>query len=587
MKVLKTFRIGLLLSLSWLAISTIQAQVTACEDETVSVSVSNANTTAPYVLEYMLACGGTVTQVNATGLFDLAALSVSAGSSCVIYAINYDPNQTNDLTVAPPTGDCLEFIEQTLTVLNTPDLTVMNISNTCPATTADLTSAVTDADGGTLAYFEADGTTAVADETAVGAGTYVITSTVSGGGVDCTDSEMVTVTILDCECIDACANSSVTATVTGANTTAPYVLEYVLVCGGNVVNTSPNTTGTFDLSALGVNPGDDCSIFAANYDSNDPTVDLTVFPFEGDCLETEEQTLCVQGFNSVSATTDCGPDDPDRTGIVTIMVNAVIDNPNSVFCIYKGTDLLLSTTFGAASTGVPNMYQVMLTQTGLDGSTLTFGLTFAEPGATCPVDPASADCATDETVSPDCPLPAEVTSFSGNTKGVVNMLYWQTASEFNTAWHIIERSADGKSNWEEIGRVAAAGYSLSIKSYTLEDQKPLRLSYYRLRVIDTDGTIDYPADAIVLKRTLVDDEIKVFPNPTNGLVNIAYQTGETKNVIVNVTDIFGSTLVRQTSLLNAGDNQLTLTLDDLPSGVYFINISDGITQKQIHRIVKH
>ena len=113
MKVLKIFKIGLLLSLSWLAISTASAQVSACEDGSVTVSVSNENVTAPYILEYMLACGGIVTSVNNTGTFDLDALGVSAGSSCVIYAINYDPGETNDLTVAPPTGDCLEFIQQT------------------------------------------------------------------------------------------------------------------------------------------------------------------------------------------------------------------------------------------------------------------------------------------------------------------------------------------------------------------------------------------------------------------------------------------------------------------------------------------
>lgn len=585
MKYLNIFKIGLLLSLSWLTISMANAQVSACENGSVSVTANDANTSAPYVLEYMLACDGSVISVNTTGTFDLAALGVSAGGSCTIYAINYDPTQPNDLTVAPPTGDCLEFIEQPLSVLATPDLEVMSdIINACPTTTADLTTAVIDADGGTIAYFESDGTTPVADPSAVNAGNYVITSTITTNDIECTDSETVMVTIVRCDCIDACANGSVTATVTGANTTDPYVLEYVLVCMDNVV--SSNMTGTFDLDGLGVAPGADCSIFAANYRSDDATVDLTVFPFEGDCLETVEQPLCVQGFNSISATTDCGPDDPDRTGVVTITINAVIDNPNSLFCVYQGSTLLTSTTFGAASTGTPNEYEVMITQTGLDGSVLTFGLTFSEPGSTCTPDPANAECTTDQTVSPDCPLPAEVTAFNGEAKDDVNVLSWQTASELNTAWHIIERSENGKTDWTEVGRIEAAGTSLNVRSYVLEDKKPLPLSYYRLKVVDLDGTVDYPTDVIVLKRTTTEDVVAVFPNPTNGLVNIAYEATQAKDVTVRVMDIFGSVMIREIIDLHAGANNFHLNLDRLANGVYMVNISDGKVSKQMYRIVK-
>jgi hypothetical protein len=559
--------------------------VEVCEDGTFTATVTGANTDAPYILTYLFECGGTILASNSTGSFDVGALGTPVGNTCNVYGVNYDPNQPNDLTTVPPTGDCLEFVIQPVCVLATPDLTVMAaISNECPATTADLTTAVTDADGGTVTYFEADGTTPITDPSAVGAGDYVITSTITTGTTDCSDSEVVSVSIVNCDCLDACANGSVTATVTGANTTAPYVLEYVLVCGGNVTGSS--TDGTFNLNALGVSPGDDCSIFAANYDGNDATVDLTVFPFVGDCLETVEQPLCVQGFNTISATTECGPDDPDQTGVITIMIDAVIEDPSSVFCVYQNNTLVTSTTFGAVATGVSNMYQVMVTQTGLDGSDLTFGLTFAEPGAACSPTSDAAECTTDQVISPDCPLPAEVVAFNGTVKGEVNVLNWQTASELNTAWHSVERSADGKSDWEEVGRVAAAGYSLSMLSYTLDDEKPLPLAYYRLKVVDIDGSEDYPTDVIAIKRAVKEDAVAIFPNPTSGLVNISYEATQAKNAMISVTDVFGSVLIRETVEWQAGLNNHQLNLDRLARGIYFVQVNSTDTTSTLYRIVK-
>jgi hypothetical protein len=99
----------------------------------------------------------------------------------------------------------------------------------------------------------------------------------------CLETVTQTVTISSAACppppagVSACENESVTSTATAAS--GATNLDYMLVCGGTVIST--NTTGTFDLEALGVSPGI-CDLYAVNHDG---TANLTTVPPSGTCLE--------------------------------------------------------------------------------------------------------------------------------------------------------------------------------------------------------------------------------------------------------------------------------------------------------------
>ena len=67
---------------------------------------------------------------------------------------------------------------------------------------------------------------------------------------------------------------------------------------------------------------------------------------------------------------------------------------------------------------------------------------------------------------------------------------WTTASEINTNHYEVERSFDGK-NFATLYRVAAAGKTRVLTSYTSKDVNPLPINYYRLKMVDHDGTYTY------------------------------------------------------------------------------------------------
>ncbi|GAB4419986.1 MAG: hypothetical protein OHK0039_33020 [Bacteroidia bacterium] len=89
---------------------------------------------------------------------------------------------------------------------------------------------------------------------------------------------------------------------------------------------------------------------------------------------------------------------------------------------------------------------------------------------------------------------------------------WSTASEQNSAFFVVERSADGE-HFQGLEQVAAAGQSQVRRDYSSLDRHPhAGRSYYRIRQVDSDGSFSYSNQVAV---TIDPDRwISVSPNPT-------------------------------------------------------------------------
>jgi hypothetical protein len=114
--------------------------------------------------------------------------------------------------------------------------------------------------------------------------------------------------------------------------------------------------------------------------------------------------------------------------------------------------------------------------------------------------------------SPSNPLPIRLLDFAVVASGNKVELQWHTASEINSDYFGIQRSQTGI-EFETIAQVPAAQYSQVTLRYRYVDQQPLTgESYYRLKMIDQDGTIEYSK---VVSITLDEKPFQVFPNPTS------------------------------------------------------------------------
>ncbi|MBK8723096.1 MAG: hypothetical protein IPL95_12755 [Saprospiraceae bacterium] len=129
------------------------------------------------------------------------------------------------------------------------------------------------------------------------------------------------------------------------------------------------------------------------------------------------------------------------------------------------------------------------------------------------------------------PLPLELTSINAKSINKSNKITWTTANEKNTAWHQIERANDELAEFKPIGKIAAAGNSLSSLDYSFMDENPLFMSYYRVRTIDLDGK-ESISPVVSVERAVERFSIeKLYPNPTNNLLNIDIQSLNLKSLL--------------------------------------------------------
>jgi hypothetical protein len=171
-------------------------------------------------------------------------------------------------------------------------------------------------------------------------------------------------------------------------------------------------------------------------------------------------------------------------------------------------------------------------------------------------------------------LPIELLSFKAKLNNKVVLLNWQTATETNNDYFEIERSVDGKV-WESIDTIKGAGNSSNVLNYAINDEKPLLgSSYYRLKQVDFDKKISYSDIAVVNFEGF--KIIDLFPNPSNGNINIVIQSSVETSVDLKIYNAIGQILKSETIQVSKGVNHIQNHFEG-PTGKYFISAktSDG------------
>ncbi|MBK9634809.1 MAG: T9SS type A sorting domain-containing protein [Bacteroidetes bacterium] len=172
------------------------------------------------------------------------------------------------------------------------------------------------------------------------------------------------------------------------------------------------------------------------------------------------------------------------------------------------------------------------------------------------------------------PLPIELASFTGyhNADKYENNLNWVTASEVNSSRFVVEKSLDGAS-FEYLGEKAGAGNSTTTLNYDFVDTKPaLGDNYYRLKMIDKDGTFEYSKiiNVNVGVGTAGSQILGIYPNPTHGMLNIRFLSGEKEKFTMRVMNTTGQVVRENTFDFAAGINFIEMNTFDFADGLYIL-----------------
>ncbi|MBE0639563.1 MAG: T9SS type A sorting domain-containing protein [Bacteroidales bacterium] len=130
-----------------------------------------------------------------------------------------------------------------------------------------------------------------------------------------------------------------------------------------------------------------------------------------------------------------------------------------------------------------------------------------------------------------------------------------------------------------------------IEGATGQVYAPLKTSNYYTIVTNAEGCISEVSNLIYYQSTFIDELIsqgsfRIYPNPSDGLVNIDFIADGAETLTVFVFNAFGQSMnefITQ-NIKRAGYNTITFNLSALPGGVYYFKIIEGdrlLTKKLI------
>lgn len=183
-------------------------------------------------------------------------------------------------------------------------------------------------------------------------------------------------------------------------------------------------------------------------------------------------------------------------------------------------------------------------------------------------------------------LPVNLKSFDAKLASEKALLNW-TASETKFSHYIIERSTDGKS-FSDRTMIFATGKDGLDASYSFSENISNAsdgLVYYRLKMVDIDGTSKY-SQVRILKLNAKNSGVTVatYPNPVQSELRITIPDSWQSQRVVY--DMFSANGTRVKRVVNDHASQTeTLQLADMYPGTYVIRLSSG-SETAVQRIVK-
>ena len=183
-------------------------------------------------------------------------------------------------------------------------------------------------------------------------------------------------------------------------------------------------------------------------------------------------------------------------------------------------------------------------------------------------------------------IPLSMIAFNaGKLSNNTNRIQWTTVDERNVERFEIERSSDAQ-QFEYVGITKALGNTKTQHNYTFIDEHPsVGLNYYRLKMLDLDGSFTYSKVATVDNQNDKGLRSKVFPNPVSDVLTVVLENGEkAKNVSITLTDVLGRVLFTQ-KIAAFDTKKVEIPASGLTSGAYFLKIIDG-TSTTVHKVLK-
>jgi Secretion system C-terminal sorting domain len=179
-------------------------------------------------------------------------------------------------------------------------------------------------------------------------------------------------------------------------------------------------------------------------------------------------------------------------------------------------------------------------------------------------------------------LPVELSNFSTQISDNSVFLSWSTNSEHNLIGFEIERSSDGKI-FNNIGFEKNRGGSI-LTNYNYEDKDLISGTdhYYRLKILNQDGTYEYSNIKFV---SMPDTEysMEIMPNPAGTTFQIRLNMETSEILYLEMYDVQGRIIAQKKSDILEGNSIWEIETEGIQNGNYLLRLisSQHIISKKI------
>lgn len=166
----------------------------------------------------------------------------------------------------------------------------------------------------------------------------------------------------------------------------------------------------------------------------------------------------------------------------------------------------------------------------------------------------------------------KISSFAATAFNCNTLLKWQTTAENPSGKFVVEKSTDNI-NFYPIASLSTTGSSGG-NLYTKEIVQPIGIAYYRLKIEQATGLIEYSKTDSLKNNCNEIEYMRVYPNPVvnNQNINLRFTTSYSGIAQLMIFKINGQKILIKSVLVKSGINELSIEIQNLINGSYFINL---------------
>ncbi len=185
-------------------------------------------------------------------------------------------------------------------------------------------------------------------------------------------------------------------------------------------------------------------------------------------------------------------------------------------------------------------------------------------------------------------LPLKLISFEGTPRHSANLIRWSGIPDNLFSHFELEASTSLKGNFEMINRVPSKGaFGNTIEKHEYLHITDVPNSYYRLKMVDKDGSYSYSHIIHVQQKSSHSPYLKIYPNPTEENIFIQFlNRSEAARKSILLFDAQGKQMDALNLYPQIHEQTLVFNLGNLEDGVYYLEILDNDQPIDHVKIVK-